>query len=166
MMSIQEALREFLLIFFYQKPVEVFQLRGLQVQHLTTLHHSLYLILQLLLYQYICLAIWGLVYDVGCPSDSIRPYIENICIRPYLGTYTEKPVYTAFWEDYRADSENSLKFIPYADKTFILGRLVMDDVVTLSRFKTSGLECLSLAFPDSLPLVAENLHDGGIKYRS
>lgn len=149
MRSTREKFRGIFRTIFYLAPLSMFKTRGLEHQHLETAYLYIHLFFGSLIFiPWICLAIWGFMTSVGCQSNIMRPYIENICIRPYLGPYMEKPIYMAFWEAYHADDGSLSKSIPHADKTFMLGSLVMDDAVSLLRHEVLELDVMSGAFPD------------------
>ena len=126
----------------YRAPQKVFRSRGLQIYHLQKFYlYAKFIGISFFLIPWVILSIWYLTVHWGCGSSITRPYLNGICLRPYVNPNSGLPWLLEYW-DTSADSDDTPDVLSPSMEALMIGYLDMHDAVAVLRRQASELDNL------------------------
>lgn len=137
--AIQGWLRQLLFWIFYRTPMELLRSRGLHHHHLEAFYVYTSLVRTLFyVFPWIFLLIWYLTVYFGCGSSKARPYLDSLCMRPYLGPHSVLPWYLDYWDTSSKDID-TLDTLSPSNEALMIGYLDIHDAIVALRLQVSDL---------------------------
>ena len=141
----------------YRAPQRVFRNRNLEVYHLKKFYQYAQLfIISILGIPWMTILIWYLIVHLGCGSLSTRPYLDSMCLRPYVDPNRELPWWVDYW-DTSADSDDTPDTLSPSNEALMIGYLDIHDAVAALRLQASELEDLHCTNCDRLLSILRKL---------
>lgn len=127
---------------FYRAPLRVLKTRDVEIYHLAkTYLYAKFVCKSLFVNCWAFLLIWYMTVRLGCGLSMTRPYLDGICLRPWVDPNRDLPWWLDYWNT-SADGDDTPHTLSLSNEAFMTGYLDIHDAVASLRLQASELEAL------------------------